>query len=93
MESNARAHLIVSGRVQGVCFRAETRDAAARIGVCGWVRNQPDGTVEAVAEGPKKNVEALIDWCRQGPPWSKVTHVAVDWEDYQGAYDRFKIRF
>lgn len=93
MESKIRAHLTVSGRVQGVCFRAETRDAASRIGVCGWVRNQPDGTVEAVVEGPKKKVEALIDWCRQGPPWSKVAHVAVDWEDYQGAFDRFDIRF
>jgi acylphosphatase len=93
MGDNARAHLIISGRVQGVCFRAETQRAALRLGVTGWVRNKRDGTVEADVEGARKDVMALIDWCKSGSPLSNVDKVEVTWDDYQGALDTFEVRF
>jgi acylphosphatase len=70
-----RRHLIVRGRVQGVAFRASTRQQAQRLGVDGWVRNRADGTVEAVLEGPADAVERLEAWCHQGPDWAQVAHV------------------
>jgi len=93
MTEQVRAHLIISGRVQGVCFRMETRDAAQRHNVSGWVRNLPNGSVEAVLEGPGEAVNQTIEWCRQGPPLSRVYDVKVDWEDYQGEFDRFSITY
>lgn len=93
MEETARAHVIVSGRVQGVFFRAETKRAADRIGVAGWVRNRPEGTVEAVFEGEKKKVEAAVNWCRQGSPASQVTNVAVIWEPFEGTSRSFEISY
>lgn len=89
--AKARAHVIVSGKVQGVYFRAETRDQAAALGVAGWVRNRPDGTVEGVFEGTKENVEKLIHWCRQGPPRAKVSGVQAEWQDYRGEFNNFVI--
>ena len=68
MDENVRAHLMISGRVQGVCYRMETKRAADRIGVFGWVRNKADGRVEALVEGEKQQVEMLIQWCKKGPP-------------------------
>lgn len=93
MQEKARAHLIVSGRVQGVCFRAETQRAARTIGVSGWVRNKRDGTVEAVVEGVKKDVISLINWCNAGPPLSRVEKVDVTWQDCHGELSEFGIRF
>jgi len=93
MGDTARAHLIISGRVQGVYFRAETQRAALRIGVTGWVRNKRDGTVEAEVEGSSKDVGALIEWCKRGSPLSKVDRVDVAWKDYQGGWDTFEVRF
>ncbi|WP_319525969.1 acylphosphatase [uncultured Desulfosarcina sp.] len=93
MGEYARAHLIISGKVQGVYFRAETQRAALRLGVAGWVRNKRDGTVEADVEGDKKDVKALIDWCKSGSPLSRVDNVNVSWEDYQGASHTFEVRF
>lgn len=93
MDNQARAHLIISGRVQGVFYRMETKMAAERIGVTGWVRNKPDGTVEAVAEGDKKAIEALIDWCHQGPPASRVENIDVRWLAYQAAFDKFDVTY
>lgn len=75
-----RAHVYVSGRVQGVYFRAATRDTARRYGVAGWVRNLPDGRVEAVFEGPAEAVDRCVAWCHQGPPGAIVRDVAVSWE-------------
>jgi acylphosphatase len=63
---NARAHVIISGRVQGVFFRAETQTAARNLSLTGWVRNRADGSVEALFEGPRDNVDRAIAWCRQG---------------------------
>lgn len=93
MENNARARVIISGRVQGVFFRAETQRAAERIGVSGWVRNLPDGKVEALYEGAQKQVDAAIEWSHQGSPASSVSNVQVTWEDYTGEYDRFRIAY
>jgi acylphosphatase len=91
--SKVRAHLVVNGRVQGVFFRAETRDQAAVLGLTGWVKNRPDQSVEAVAEGSREKIEKLIDWCRQGPPRAEVSDVNVTWEEYTGEFDGFKITY
>lgn len=93
MSDNARAHVIISGRVQGVFFRAETQRAAERIGVTGWVRNLPDGNVEALFEGPRKRVDMAIQWAHQGSPASKVSAVHIAWEEYTGEYDVFRITY
>lgn len=93
MEDNTQAHLLISGRVQGVCFRAETQKAAARYGVTGWVRNKRDGRVEAVVEGKKADVVSLLNWCETGPPISRVDNVDVTWQDYRGEFTEFDIRY
>ena len=93
MENKARAHAIISGRVQGVFFRMETKRAADGFGVFGWVKNLLDGTVEAVFEGDRDRVDAILDWCREGPPAAKVTDVAVTWEDYAAEFTEFNIDF
>lgn len=87
-----RAHVVVHGLVQGVWFRASTRDEAVRIGVGGWVRNLPDGTVEAVFEGEKKKVEEIVGWCHRGPSGARVSSVDVAWEPSRNEYARFDIR-
>lgn len=86
-----RAHLHVSGRVQGVGFRASTRREARDQGVSGWVQNLADGRVEAVFEGPEADVEAMIEWCRDGPSTARVEDLTVEYEDPQGA-DGFEVR-
>jgi len=88
-----RAHVFVSGRVQGVFFRSEAEDEARRRTVAGWVRNTSDGRVEAIFEGGKEDVEKVIDFCRRGPPGARVTKVDVQWEDYTGEFRDFKIRY
>lgn len=87
-----RAQVIIQGYVQGVAFRASTRDQAERLGVTGWVRNLPDGTVEALFEGEKKKVEDIIAWCRRGPLGARVAEVEIIREPYRGEYDHFTIR-
>lgn len=72
-----RRHVWVSGHVQGVWFRESMRETAASRGVAGWVRNLPDGRVEAVFEGSLADVEATVAWCRRGPPAARVEHVEV----------------
>jgi acylphosphatase len=74
-----RAHVVVHGRVQGVWFRGSMQDEAERLGVAGWVRNRPDGTVEAEIEGAREMVDALIAWAHRGPRGARVTDVRVDW--------------
>jgi len=64
-----RVHVFVTGRVQGVFFRAETKSKADSLNLTGWVRNLPDGRVETVFEGEKERVDTMIEWCRQGPPY------------------------
>ena len=88
-----RAHVFVSGRVQGVFFRSETRYEANRRRVTGWVRNLPDGRLEAVFEGEKDDVGKLIEFCRRGPPGARVTKVYVRWEEYKGEFRGFETRY
>jgi acylphosphatase len=80
-----RLRVRVRGAVQGVFFRAETRDRARSLGVAGWVRNVPDGSVEAVFEGEASRVDSMADWCRRGPRGADVEDVEVIAEDPQGA--------
>jgi acylphosphatase len=83
--------VIVRGRVQGVFFRTEACDRAASLGLGGWVRNNPDGSVEAVFEGERERVESMVDWCRRGPALAQVENVDVAWEEPQGD-SRFAVR-
>jgi len=87
-----RVHLFVSGRVQGVFFRAHTRDLAQKLGLSGFVRNLPDGRVEVVAEGPEEKLQELIEFCHRGPPLAHVTHVAIRWEEPTGEFRGFSVR-
>ena len=79
-----RNHVLISGQVQGVCFRDSYRRMALQRGVSGWVRNLPDGRVEAVLEGPPDAVHALVDWAHRGPDAATVTGVAVREERPEG---------
>ena len=93
METKARARVVITGRVQGVFFRMETKREADRLGVCGWVKNRPDGSVEAVLEGEAAAVDAMLTWCRQGPPLAVVAHVEVRQERNRGEFSDFAIAF
>jgi acylphosphatase len=86
-----RAHVSVAGEVQGVFFRYETRNRARDLGVAGWVRNTPDGRVEAVFEGPDEAVDEMVSWCRQGPEQADVRDVEVRDGDPEGL-DTFEVR-
>jgi len=88
-----RAHVIVSGRVQGIFFRSETRHEAKKHDVKGWVRNLRNGRVEVVFEGEEKAVKELIEFCRRGPAGARVTHVDVTWGSHTGEFKDFKIRY
>jgi acylphosphatase len=89
----ARAIVNFKGRVQGVFFRANTKDFADSVGVSGWVRNMPDGSVEAVIEGEKEKVLKLIDMCRTKQPHAQVTGADVRWEEFQDEFQRFEVRY
>ena len=89
----ARAHVYVSGRVQGVFFRYHTWEEARRLGLGGWVRNTSDGRVEALVEGDKKSIEELLNFCHRGPPGARVANVDVKWEPYRGEFPDFEIRY
>ena len=84
MNDRTRAHVFVSGRVQGVFFRAHTRQTATDLGIDGWVRNLPDGRVEAVFEGQPAAVDTMIDWCAEGSPKAVVNEVEVTYETPEG---------
>ncbi|HEC77388.1 MAG TPA: acylphosphatase [Thermoplasmatales archaeon] len=79
-----RASVKIYGRVQGVWFRANTKEMAEKIGVVGWVCNMPDGSVEAVFEGEDEKVEKMIEWCRHGPPLARVDGIEVKYEKPKG---------
>ena len=90
-DDRVRAHVLVSGRVQGVYYRANTCDAASERGVDGWVQNLDDGRVEAVFEGPRATVESMVEWCHDGSPRARVDDVSVEYEELTGT-DGFRIR-
>ena len=91
--TKGRVHVIISGYVQGVFFRASTRDMAQRFQLNGWVRNLPDGNVEALFEGTVENLHRAVEWCRTGPPGARVVEVKEKWEDYQGDFKGFEVRY
>lgn len=92
-DEDPRAHMRVffSGIVQGVFFRASTRKEALRLGLKGWVRNLPDGTVEAYIEGERRSIERLIDFCSGGIPMARVDSVDARWGPYTDDFSTFEI--
>ncbi|MFB6350441.1 MAG: acylphosphatase [Bradymonadaceae bacterium] len=88
MSDQARAHLRIYGRVQGVFFRANTRKQSQRRGLTGWVENLADGSVEAIIEGPREKVEEVVEWAKQGPPRANVEDLNVDWEEPKASFRR-----
>ena len=87
-----RAHLYVSGQVQGVFFRDSARKRAERLGLTGWVKNLPDGRVEALFEGPSEKVREMVRWCEQGPSQAEVEDVDTDFEAPEGDLTSFEVR-
>ncbi|MFH1671166.1 MAG: acylphosphatase [Candidatus Portnoybacteria bacterium] len=92
-EENIRAHLFVSGNVQGVFFRETARKKAAGEGVTGWAKNLRDGRVEAVFEGKESKVRKMVDWARSGPIWAKIEALDVVWEDYKNEFKEFEVKY
>ena len=88
-----RLHVHISGRVQGVFFRAETQHAAVGFNLNGWVRNMADGRVEALLEGEGKSVDKMLEWCRKGPPAAQVENVSITEEPYTGEFNNFTIKY
>ena len=92
-EQIKRVRVRIEGRVQGVFFRAYTQEEGERLGLQGWVRNRPDGSVEAAIEGEASQVDQMIQWCHRGSPMSQVTRVEVTEEEPQGESGVFSIRY
>ena len=90
--AKTRYKVIVRGIVQGVNFRYYTRGQAIRYNVTGWVRNLPDGSVAAVFEGEEQDVEAMVQWCRHGPPSAEITELIAQPEEYRGEFSSFSIK-
>ncbi|KAB2943761.1 MAG: acylphosphatase [Candidatus Methanoperedens nitroreducens] len=89
---NIRVHVFISGKVQGVFFRSSTKDMAKNLDLFGWVRNLADGRVEAVFEGKKDTIEKMLEWCRVGPEYARVTGIEVIWEEFKGDFKEFLLR-
>ena len=86
-----RAQALVRGKVQGVYYRASAQKKALSLQLTGWVRNCPDGSVEGIIEGGREQVEAMLAWCKQGPPGASVERLTFDWAPYTGEYRTFLI--
>ena len=84
MGDTIRVRALITGRVQGVWYRASTREEAVRLGLSGWVRNLPNGSVEAVFEGDRTRVDSAVEWCRQGPPHAIIENVVTRQETPEG---------
>ncbi len=89
----ARLHIVIEGIVQGVFFRASTREESCKLGLTGWVKNCSDGRVEAVFEGDIDKIEQIVEWCKKGPPGAVVRNVETVWEQATGEYNSFSIRY
>lgn len=88
-----RIHAFISGRVQGVFFRSNTKRVADTLGIKGWVRNLSDGRVEVVAEGEKNKIDKLIEFLKKGPIAAKVDDIEMEIQDYKGEFKNFSVRF
>ena len=88
-----RVSVYISGRVQGVFFRAETQRAATGLSLTGWVRNLADGRVQAILEGEDKNVDKMLEWCSKGPPAARVENVIVTEKPFTGEFNNFTIKY
>lgn len=93
MSDLAAVQVIVYGRVQGVFFRDFTSRQAAQLGLTGYVRNTPGGTVEVLAEGDSEQLEKLIDYLKAGPPAASVERVETNWSEYSGGYNSFRVTY
>ncbi|KXB02403.1 acylphosphatase [candidate division MSBL1 archaeon SCGC-AAA261F19] len=91
--AKTRAHVFISGRVQGVFFRSTTRSKAKNLSITGWVKNLKDGRVEAVFEGEDDKVKEMLDFCHEGSSAAQVSDVEINWEEYQGEFSGFEIRY
>ena len=89
--SNLRAHVFITGRVQGVSFRWYTQSKAQELDLTGWVRNLWDGRVEVIFEGEEQAVRDVVSWCRTGPPTARVDTIEVTFEEPTGDFERFRI--
>ncbi len=87
-----RVHIIISGYVQGVCFRYFTKIKSRKLGLKGFVRNVPNGDVEVVAEGNEKEINELIEFCRKGPALSGVANLKIEYEDFKGEFNDFSVK-
>jgi acylphosphatase len=85
-------HFVVTGRVQGVFYRASTREQGERLGLAGWVRNRRDGSVEVHAQGPAPQLEVLVEWCRGGPPMASVESLVCEPAGFDPKLSRFGVR-
>ena len=89
--SLCQAHIFISGKVQGVFYRASCQDVAVRYGLNGWVRNLPTGQVEVLVQGNKENLEKFIEWCKKGPPSARVIDVNINWENVSEIFNGFGV--
>ena len=92
MIKKRRAHLFVSGRVQGVFFRVYARNQAQELGLTGWIRNLPDGRVEALLEGDEENIKKMIKWAKIGSPGAQVADLKAEMQEHQGEFKTFQVR-
>ena len=92
MEEFVQIQLIIRGRVQGVFYRVSARQEALRLGLTGWVRNCPDGSVELLAQGPRFLCEGLLRYCHEGPPGARVDEIDVSWGEPSSVYVGFNVR-
>lgn len=87
----AQVRLLITGRVQGVFFRANAQSMARKLLIRGWVTNLTNGNLEIVAEGEEENLQQFINWCRKGPPGALVNKVEVTWGEFEGKFSDFRI--
>ncbi len=88
-----KLHLIIHGKVQMVLFRSSTQEKAQSLELSGWVKNNSNGTVEAVFEGEEKNLKKILEFCKQGPSAAEVKEVKENWEDCQDEFEGFEIKY
>ncbi|MBI2121574.1 MAG: acylphosphatase [Candidatus Sungbacteria bacterium] len=87
-----RATIRVVGIVQGVMYRQNARRKAASLGLLGWIKNEPDGSVQIIAEGSKNEITKFLEWCKRGTPWAEVEEVLCDWGEITGEFKSFEIK-